>query len=71
MTKLQELKQKLEQAITQRNQAKQFSQPWLEAKAAVEVSLREISEIEFVNRCKANPIPDDFVFVDWDTYDDD
>lgn len=68
---LQELKEKLEQAINDRNAAKQFSNAWFVAKANVENLAQEIRKIEFVNRQKADPVPDDFVFVDWDSYDDD
>ena len=62
------LKSRMQKAIAERKDAKQFSPEWFTAKAEVETLSQEINEIELINRLKANPVPDDFIFEEdgWD-----
>jgi len=66
MSELKTLKQELENAINERDNAKQFSRDWFVAKAKVEDLLIKISKKEFAERTRITPVPDDFVFDVWD-----
>ena len=63
---LTELKNKLTRLVKHRDSVKQFSHEWFVAKADIEDIQEKITKIEFVNRQRANPCPDDFVFDVWD-----
>ena len=73
--KLQELKEKQEQAIARRRAAKQFSNEWFIAKAEIEELSQEISKIELADRLRSRKITDEQLavmdYVLSDDYDDD
>ena len=61
----EELETRMALAVAKRQNSAKFSDEWFSARNEIEDLAQEISKLT-----KLPPVPEDFVVVDWDAYDD-